>query len=143
MAMRADGEQSLPLTGTGSLRFARGRLGPARLEWVYWGFLIWRYRTPGEAQRLHSRNVEDGLELLDQSPLLHGNLGSVELLEGVDTGTRDVRDQLVLLLEVTAVHGLVRALDLDGNGGLSSLADWDGLVIALDGCTVKMDCVRN
>lgn len=83
-----------------------------------------------------SRNVEDGLELLDQSPLLHSDLSPVELLQGVDTGTRDVRVQLVSLLQLTTVHGLVGALNLDGNGGLALLADCDGLVVTLDGCPV-------
>lgn len=48
-----------------------------------------------------------------------------------------MRDKLVLLFEVTTVHGLVGSLDLNSNGGLTSLADRDGLVIALDGCAVK------
>lgn len=87
--------------------------------------------------RPNSRNIEHGLELLDQSPFFHGDFGPVELLEGVDTRTRDVRDKLVLLFEVTTIHGLVGFLDLNSNGGLTSLADRDGLVIALDGCAVK------
>ena len=35
------------------------------------------------------------------------------------------------------VHGLVGAFDLDGDGGLASLADLDLLVVALDGRTVQ------
>jgi hypothetical protein len=87
---------------------------------------------------IRSRNVEDGLELLDQTPLLHRDFGAVEFLEGVDTGTGDVRVQKVLLLEVTAVDGLVRSLDLNGDRGLALLADLDGFVVALNRCPVRM-----
>lgn len=48
-----------------------------------------------------------------------------------------MRDKLILLFEVTTIHGLVRTLDLNSNGGLASLANWNSLVIALDGCAVK------
>lgn len=79
-----------------------------------------------------SWDVKDRLKLLDETPLLHGDVGAVELLEGVDTGTRDVRVQGVLVFELTTVHGLVASLDLDGHGGLTPLADLDGLVITLN-----------
>lgn len=62
-----------------------------------------------------SRDVENGLELLHQGPLFHRDFGPVELLEGIDTGTRDAREQLVLLLQVTAVQGLIATLNLDSN----------------------------
>ena len=90
----------------------------------------------GGALRAKSRDVENGLESLDKSPFFHGDISTVELLQCVDTGTRDVRDQLILLLEMTSVHGLVGALDLDGDGRLTTLANGDGLVIALNGGTV-------
>jgi len=47
--------------------------------------------TSIDDRTFRSRNVENGLELLDYSPLLVRHLSAVELLEGVDTGTRDVR----------------------------------------------------
>lgn len=56
---------------------------------------------PAEEQELYnhhadgSRNVESGLELLDKGPFFHGYIRAVELLQCVDTCTRDVRVQCV------------------------------------------------
>lgn len=81
---------------------------------------------------MKSRNVENGLELLDQGPFLHGDFGSVEFLECVDTCTRDVRVQCVLLFKVTAVQRLVGSFDLDGDGGLTSLGDGHRLMVTFN-----------
>lgn len=79
-------------------------------------------------------HVEDGLQLDQQLPLLVGDVAAVELLQGVDTGTRDLADEGVRLLEMTAVRWLVAAhLDLDGHRRLALFADLDLLVLALDG----------
>lgn len=79
-----------------------------------------------------SRNVENGLELLHQGPFFHRDVGPVELLQGVDTGTRDARVQVVLLFQVAAVQGLVGTLDLDGNGRLTLFTDRNGLVVTFN-----------
>lgn len=79
-----------------------------------------------------SRDFEGRLQSLDETPLLHADLGSVELLQSIDTGTRDVGVQNVLLFELTTIHRLVGTLDLDGDGGLTLLADGDGLVVTLN-----------
>jgi len=44
-------------------------------------------------QATRSNNVENGLELLDECPLLHGDFGPVELLERVDGLAGDERVQ--------------------------------------------------
>lgn len=79
-----------------------------------------------------SRNVKHGLELLDKSPFLHRYVGTVELLEGVDTGAGNVRVEGVLLFQLTAVHRLVGSFDLDGDGRLALLANLDRLVVTLN-----------
>jgi hypothetical protein len=38
-----------------------------------------------------SRNIKQRLQLLDQTPLIHRNIGPVEFLQGVDTLSRDER----------------------------------------------------
>jgi hypothetical protein len=43
-----------------------------------------------------------------------------------------VRVKRVALFKLAAIHGLIGAFDLDGNGGLAAFADLDGLVVALD-----------
>jgi hypothetical protein len=95
---------------------------------------MWRLRTP--AGDVHwtdrSRNVEHGLELLDKSPFLHRYVRTVELLEGVDTGTGDVRVEGVLLFQLAAVHRLVGPFDLDSDGRLALLANLDRLVVTLN-----------
>ena len=104
--------------------------------------LVWRTpqveKQAGERSVLLRRlgNLEDRLELLDQSPLVHGDVRAVEFLQRVDACTRNVRVQHVLLLEVSAVHRLVAGFDLDGHGRLALFADGDGLVFALDRYTV-------
>lgn len=103
-----------------------------RMDWTPQSFLWGVPRRLVEARWLSSRNVEDGLQLLDQSPLFHRHLRSVELLQCVDTGTRDVRVQLVLFFQVAAVHGLVGALNFDGDRGLTLLANRDRLVLTFD-----------
>jgi len=60
-------------------------------------------------------NIKLRLERLDQLPLVEADLVAEELLERVDALARDARVQDVRLLEVAAVHGLVGALDLDGD----------------------------
>jgi hypothetical protein len=39
---------------------------------------------------------------------------------------------------MSTVHGLIVALNLDGDRGLALFADLDLLVVALDGCTVMV-----
>jgi hypothetical protein len=39
---------------------------------------------------------------------------------------------------MAAVHRLIWAFDLDGDGGLTLLADGDLFVVSLDGCTNLM-----
>ena len=79
------------------------------------------------------RNVEEGLELDDELPLVVGNFLAVVLLETIDTSTRDLGVKGVFLLQMTAVGGLVTAhFNLDGHGGLTLFADGDLLVITLD-----------
>jgi hypothetical protein len=79
-------------------------------------------------------DIKQRLQLDDQLPLLVGNILAVKLLETVDTGARDHTVEAVRLLEVAAVNGLVTAhFDLDGNRGLSLLADGELLVVTLDG----------
>jgi hypothetical protein len=46
-----------------------------------------------------------------------------------------VRVQRVGFFKLAAVHGLVGAFNLDGNGGLAAFADLDGLVVALNART--------
>jgi hypothetical protein len=75
--------------------------------------------------------------LRNQSPLILIHLIAIELLQSIDASTRDVRVQGVLLLKLSAVHWLVAALDLDGDGGLAFLADGDLFVIAFDARTVN------
>jgi hypothetical protein len=79
-----------------------------------------------------SRDIENRLELLDKSPFIHGDIRPVELLEGVDACTRNLGVQCVRLFELTAVHGLIGAFDLDGDGGLASLDNVDRLVVTFD-----------
>lgn len=82
-------------------------------------------------------DVEEGLELDDELPLVVGDVLAVVLLQAVDTGTGDLAIQGVLLLEVTAVGGLVTAhFNLDGDGGLTLFADGDLLVVSLNRGTV-------
>lgn len=78
-------------------------------------------------------DVEEGLELDDELPLIVADVFAVELLEGVDGGTRDETVQRIRLLELAAVRRLVAAhLDLDSDRGLAPLADGDLLVVTLD-----------
>lgn len=96
-------------------------------------FLSQFLSTPKKTwEKTNSRNVEHGLELLDKCPFLHRDFGPVELLECVDTCTRDVRVQNVLLFKVTAVHGLVGSFDLHCHRGLTSLGDFDRLVVTFN-----------
>lgn len=82
-------------------------------------------------------DVEEGLELDDELPLVVGDFLAVVFLQTVDTGTGDLAVQGVLLLEVTAVGGLVTAhFNLDSDGGLALFADRDLLVVSLDRGTV-------
>jgi hypothetical protein len=83
---------------------------------------------------LLSRNIKDRLELLDQIPLIHGDVAPVELLERVDALSRNQTVEGVLFLEVAPVQRLVGAFDLDRNAGRALFADLHGLVVSLDGC---------
>lgn len=79
-------------------------------------------------------DVEHGLELDDELPLVQRDVFAVELLETVDASPRDLAVQSVWLLQLPAVRRLVAAhLDLDGHRGLTLLADRDLLVLSLDG----------
>ena len=79
-------------------------------------------------------DVKHGLELDDECPLVVGDILAVELLETVDASTRDLAVKHVILLELAAVSGLVRAahLDLDGHRWLALLAHLNLLVVALN-----------
>lgn len=84
-------------------------------------------------------DVEQRLELDNELPLVVGDVLAVELLEAVDGCPRDGAVQRVRLLELPPVRRLVPAhLDLDRNRGLALLADWDLLVLSLDGCSVVL-----
>lgn len=98
---------------------------------------LWETRIEGKVLRPKSRDVKDGLELLDKNPFILGDLVPVELLQRVDTLTGDFRHELILLFKVTAVHRLVVAFNLDGDGGLALLTHGNSLVIALNGSTVN------
>ena len=89
---------------------------------------------------LRSRNIEERLEPLDHGPFFVRDFGAVELLQSIDTGTGDLRVEKILLFELATIHGLVGTLDLDGNRGLTLLADRDGLVVTLNRCTVVDSC---
>jgi hypothetical protein len=84
----------------------------------------------------HLRDIQQLLQLDDQLPLILTNIAPEELLERVDALTAHERVQRVVFLQVAAVHGLVRAFDLDGDGGLTLFAHGDLLVVALDGGAV-------
>lgn len=78
-------------------------------------------------------DVEQRLQLLDQRPLVHADVGAVELLQHVNALARNQTVQHILLLELATVRGLVGRLDLDGHRRLAALAEWYLLVVALDG----------
>jgi hypothetical protein len=87
--------------------------------------------------RERSGNVEHGLQLDDELPLVVADVLSVEVLEAVDAGTRNLAEELVRLLELAAVCWLVAAcLDLDGYRWLTLLAHLDLLVLSFDGRAV-------
>jgi hypothetical protein len=89
---------------------------------------------PPTARHLH--DIEKLLELHNQLPLILTDIAPEELLECVDTLSRDGRVKNIVFFQVATVHGLVVAFDLDGDGGLAAFADLHGLVVALDGCAV-------
>ena len=60
-----------------------------------------------------SVDVEHWLQLHEQMPLVSRHLVSVELLQGVDTLSRDEGVEHVFVFELTTVHGLVGSFDLD------------------------------
>lgn len=74
--------------------------------------------------------------LSNQSPLVLIHLITIELFQSVNARARDVRVQGVLLFELTAIHGLIGAFDLDGDGRLALLAQGDLLVVAFDARSV-------
>lgn len=83
-------------------------------------------------------NIKQALESLgNKPPLILINLIAVKLLERIDALPADLRVEHVLLLELTAVHGLIAAFDLDGDGGLALFANGELFVIAFDTSAVK------
>ena len=77
--------------------------------------------------------VEQRLQLDNQLPVVVGHVLAVELLERVDTLTRDHTVELVVLLQLATVGGLGAAhLDLDGHRGLALFTHRDLLVLSLD-----------
>lgn len=92
-----------------------------------------RASTLGER---HSSNIKDRLQLGDQFPLIHADVFTEELLQRVDALPRDVRVKCFLFFQMPAIHGLVRALDLDGDARLALLAHLNLLVVSLDRCSI-------
>jgi hypothetical protein len=77
-------------------------------------------------------HIEHALELDDQRPLLLRHIAPVELLQSIDTRSRDVGVEDVLLLQLATVTRLVGSINLDCDTGLTLLTDGDLLVISLD-----------
>lgn len=80
-----------------------------------------------------SRDIEQGLQLLDERPLIITNISAIVFLERIDRLPRDERIQRVLFFQLPAVHRLVRAFDLDGHGRLALFADGNLFVVSFDG----------
>lgn len=83
---------------------------------------------------LHIKHI---LQLHNQLPLILTDIAPEVLLERIDTLSANSRVQDIVFFQVATVHGLVGAFDLDGDGGLASLADLHGFVVALDGRAVE------
>lgn len=77
-------------------------------------------------------DIVQRLQLLDQRPLVHADVGPVEFLQHINALPRDQTVQHILLLELAAVHGLVGAFDLDGHRRLTLFAQRDLLVVTLN-----------
>jgi uncharacterized membrane protein len=61
-------------------------------------------------------NIEQGLQLDNQLPLLIRHVLAIEFLETVDAGTRDQAVQSIRFLKMSTVDRLVSAhFNLDGN----------------------------
>lgn len=83
-------------------------------------------------------NIKQPLQVLrNKTPLVFVYLISVELFQTIDARTRYLRVQRILLFQLTAVHWLIAAFDLDGNGRLALLADGQLLVVAFDARSVQ------
>jgi hypothetical protein len=79
-------------------------------------------------------NIEKWLQLDNQLPLIVGYFLAVKLLEAVNASSGDQTVQTVTLLKLSAISGLVTThFDLHRNGWLALLANWDLLVLALNG----------
>lgn len=81
-------------------------------------------------------DVKHWLQFHEQLPFLSGYIVSVELLQRVNRLSRDERVQCVLLFDLSAVKWLVRTLDLDGDRGLTLLANRNCFVFSFDRCSV-------
>lgn len=78
-------------------------------------------------------NVKQGLQLNDQLPFVVGYIFTVELLQSVNTGSRNLAVEQIGLFQVSSVYGLVTShLDLDGHRGLTLFADRNLLVVSLN-----------
>lgn len=90
-----------------------------------------------------SRYIEERLELLDQQPLVCGDVCTIELFEGINRLPRDERVEHVLLFELAAVKRLIGAFDLYGYGRLALFADRDRLVLSFDSGSVTISLCRS
>ena len=96
------------------------------------------YSSPSPSMPVHLLlHIEHILQLHNQLPLILTDIAPEVLLERIDTLSANSRVKDIVFFQVATVHGLVGALDLDGDGGLASLADLHGFVVALDGSTIK------
>lgn len=89
-----------------------------------------------------SRYIEERLELLDQQPLVGGDVCTIELFEGINRLPRDERVEHVFLFELAAVKRLIGAFDFYGYGRLALFADRDRLVLSFDSGSVTISLCR-
>ena len=82
-------------------------------------------------------HIKKLLQLYNQLPLVLADITPKELLECIDTLSANSRVENIVFFQVASVHGLVAAFDLDGDGGLTPLADLHGFVVTLNGSTVR------
>jgi hypothetical protein len=83
------------------------------------------------------RDIEQFLQIDNVLPFIILDFVAVELLQGVNTQSGDLRIQRVCLLKLPAVQRLIWPFKLDSDRGLSCFAIWNFLVITFDGGTKR------